>query len=41
MGILIAWIVLSLITISLGTWVTRRKSVNAHHKEMAERRQDI
>jgi len=41
LGILIAWIVVSLITISLGTWVTRRKTVNAHKKEMAERRQGM
>ncbi|ODN82224.1 hypothetical protein L202_02510 [Cryptococcus amylolentus CBS 6039] len=36
LGILIAWIVVSFITISLGTWLFRRRSVNQHNKELGE-----
>lgn len=30
LGILLAWIALSLITVSLATWLGRRKAVNQH-----------
>ncbi|TYJ52218.1 hypothetical protein B9479_007177 [Cryptococcus floricola] len=36
LGILIAWIAVSFITISLGTWLFRRQSVNQHNKEVGE-----
>ena len=32
LGILIAWTVLSMITISLATWAYRRKDVNAYRQ---------
>lgn len=35
-GILIAWIVVSMITISLSTWLYRRKAVNEHNRQMGE-----
>jgi hypothetical protein len=35
LGILIAWIVLSFITVSVATWLTRRKSVNEYHRQQA------
>ena len=31
LGILLAWAVFSMFTISLATWLLRRKSVNAYH----------
>lgn len=34
-GILIAWAVFSMMTISLATWLMRRKAVNAHRKAKA------
>lgn len=34
--ILLAWLVVDFITISLGTWLVRRKSVNQHNKEIGE-----
>lgn len=36
LGILLAWAVLSLCTITLATWLTRRKSVNAYHASKRE-----
>jgi len=36
LGILVAWIVLSMITIPLATWAFRRGSVNAHRREVGE-----
>jgi hypothetical protein len=36
LGILLAWIVLSCITIPVATWLFRRKSVNQHRKEVGE-----
>lgn len=36
LGILIAWIVVSLITVSLATWLSRRKAVNLHRKAKTE-----
>ncbi|ADV22219.1 endoplasmic reticulum protein [Cryptococcus gattii Ru294] len=40
MGILIAWVVVNFITISLGTWLFRRRSVNQHNKEVGENEMD-
>lgn len=40
LGILLGWIALSLITISVATWIFRRKSVNAHRRAMGERETD-
>ena len=37
LGILLAWVALSIITISIATWATRRKSVNAHRQAMGKR----
>ena len=36
LGILLAWAVFSLCTISLATWLMRRKSVNAYHASKRE-----
>lgn len=36
LGILIAWIVVSLITVPLATWLSRRKAVNLHRKAKGE-----
>lgn len=35
-GILLAWTVFSLITITFATWLFRRFAINAHRKEMGE-----
>lgn len=35
-GIIIAWIVVSLITVPLATWLTRRKAVKLHQKAKGE-----
>lgn len=40
LGILLAWIVLSFITISVATWLIRRNSVNAHRKAVGENELD-
>ncbi|CAD6581289.1 MAG: hypothetical protein TREMPRED_002975 [Tremellales sp. Tagirdzhanova-0007] len=37
LGILLSWVVVSLITIAISTWATRRKAVNAHRQAMVER----
>lgn len=39
LGILLAWIVFSFITISVSTWLLRRKSVNQHRREVAQNSQ--
>lgn len=39
-GILVAWIVFSIVTISVATWAVRRKSVNAHRRAMGENEKD-
>ena len=36
LGILLAWIALSMITISVATWAFRRRSVNDHRKAVGE-----
>lgn len=36
LGILLAWAVFSMFTISLATWLLRRKSVNAYHATKAK-----
>ncbi|WVQ76067.1 hypothetical protein IAR50_005704 [Cryptococcus sp. DSM 104548] len=36
MAVLVAWIIVSFITISLGTWLFRRQTVTQHNKEVAE-----
>ncbi|WVQ98009.1 hypothetical protein IAU59_005129 [Kwoniella sp. CBS 9459] len=40
-GVLIAWVVVSWITISVATWLFRRKSVIQHNKEVGENEMDI
>ncbi|OXM77023.1 endoplasmic reticulum protein [Cryptococcus neoformans Bt63] len=40
MGILVAWVVVNFITISLGTWLFRRRSINQHNKEVGENEMD-
>ncbi|WVQ76068.1 hypothetical protein IAR50_005705 [Cryptococcus sp. DSM 104548] len=40
-GILIAWIAVSFITITLGTWLFRRRSVNEHNKAVGENEMDV
>ncbi|WVR09756.1 hypothetical protein IAU60_006832 [Kwoniella sp. DSM 27419] len=40
LGILLAWIVVSIITISLATFLIRRKAENQHNKEVAENEMD-
>ncbi|KIR35936.1 endoplasmic reticulum protein [Cryptococcus deuterogattii MMRL2647] len=40
MGILVAWVVVNFITISIGTWLFRRRSVNQHNKEVGENEMD-
>ncbi|AAW45796.1 hypothetical protein CNBJ2900 [Cryptococcus deneoformans B-3501A] len=40
MGILVAWVALNFITISLGTWLFRRQSINQHNKEVGENEMD-
>ncbi|ORX38840.1 hypothetical protein BD324DRAFT_576967 [Kockovaella imperatae] len=41
LGILLAWIALSLITIPLAVWLFRRKAVNAHRRAVAENEYDV
>jgi hypothetical protein len=41
LGILLAWIVLSLITIPLATWLFRRNAVNQHKREIGENEKDV
>lgn len=36
LGIVIAWIVVSIITVILATWLSRRKAVKQHHKALRE-----
>lgn len=36
LGIILAWIVVSLITVSLATWLTRRGAVNQHRRAKRE-----
>lgn len=38
LGIVIAWIVVSIITITLSTWLSRRKAVNQHLRAKREGR---
>ncbi|WVF69967.1 hypothetical protein IAT40_004752 [Kwoniella sp. CBS 6097] len=40
LGILIAWVVVSFITISLATWLFRRRSIIQHNKEVGENEMD-
>lgn len=40
LGILLASLIVDFITISLGTWLFRRKSVNQHKKEIGENEMD-
>lgn len=40
-GILLAWVAVSLITIPLATWLTRRHAVNEHRRAMGEMEDDI
>ncbi|WWD00523.1 hypothetical protein V866_007440 [Kwoniella sp. B9012] len=40
LGILLAWIAVNIITITLTTWLFRRKSVNQHNKEVGENELD-
>lgn len=40
LGILLAWVVVSLITTALATWLLRRNAVNAHRKGMGEKSSD-
>jgi hypothetical protein len=35
-GIVIAWVVVSVITVPLSTWLLRRKAVNLHRKAKGE-----
>lgn len=35
-GILLAWIGVSMITITIATWLYRRKAVNEHNRQMGE-----
>lgn len=39
-GILLAWTVLSMLTIALATYLYRRKAVNEHAREMGESEKD-
>lgn len=39
-GILIAWIVVSIISITVATWLYRRKAVNQHIKAVGEQERD-
>ncbi|WWC86960.1 uncharacterized protein L201_001841 [Kwoniella dendrophila CBS 6074] len=41
LGILLAWIVLSIITITTATWLIRRKAINQHNKEVGENEMDV
>lgn len=36
LGIVIAWIAVSIITVSLATWLGRRKAVNQHRRALRE-----
>ncbi|WVW78515.1 hypothetical protein I302_100470 [Kwoniella bestiolae CBS 10118] len=40
LGILLAWVVVNIITITVTTWLFRRKSVNEHNKEVGENEMD-
>ncbi|WRT64817.1 uncharacterized protein IL334_001753 [Kwoniella shivajii] len=40
LGILLAWVVVNILTITVATWLFRRKSVNQHNKEVGENEMD-